>query len=211
MLSTVWNLHCISYNWVGPSKPWAFLKNLEIVKITLWGLFLLVFLLRSFGIAFFTAEMMQRQVVFRAPGKGAVHQWVPCKDCGARTAALVSSEVGPDYWGRFVWAATSTYQIHPGGCQLLHGESGPCKSCRERAAAGNLEVSGGDVSPLLLLELQCGAAGRRKAWPGHLRATRKRAIVVVVLSCISKAWGQRGGQVMNCPQERSCRVSRLDF
>lgn len=146
MLSTVWNLHCISYNWVGPSKSRAFLKSLEIVKITLGGLFLLV-VLWSFGIAFFTAEMMQRQGVFRAPGKGAVHQWVPRKDYGARTAALFSSEVGPDYWGRFVWAATSTYQIHPGGCQLMHGESGPWESCQERAAAGNLEVCGG-MSPL---------------------------------------------------------------
>lgn len=187
-----------------------FLKNLEIVKITLWGLFLLVFLLWSFGIAFFTAEMMQRQVVFRAPGKGAVHQWVPCKDFGAHTAALFSSELGPDYWGRFVWAATSTYQIHPGECQLMHGESGPCESCRERAAAGNLEL-GGDVSPLLLLELQCGAAGRRKAWPGHLQVTRKWAVVVVVLSCISKAWGKTGGKRWIVPRKGPAEFSDWIF
>lgn len=58
--------------------------------------------------------MIQSQVVFPATGKGAIHKWVLCKDYGAHTAAPFSSEVGPDYWGKFVWVATSTYQIHPG-------------------------------------------------------------------------------------------------
>lgn len=58
---------------------------------------MLVFLLWTFGIVFFTVEMIQSQVVFPATGKGAIHKWVLCKDYGAHTAAPFSSEVGPDY------------------------------------------------------------------------------------------------------------------
>lgn len=98
--------------------------------------------------------MMHSWVVFTVPAKGAVGPWMPCTGYGACSAALLSSEVEPDYCGKSAWAAPSRYQVHPGDCQLIHRASNPGVSCWEFRVG---------ALPSLVLVLQCGATGRGEA------------------------------------------------